>query len=59
MTIYELKKIFFEKKSYAPHDSNQLLDFAKKMYLFNELSYKEYRNVIRDLELEGAINPIG
>ncbi|MBE3569692.1 MAG: hypothetical protein IMW92_06105 [Bacillales bacterium] len=57
MTIHELKEKFLKKKSYPPHDFNQLLDFARNLYLLNELPLRDYRDVVRDLETAGAISP--
>jgi hypothetical protein len=59
MTIHELKEKFLEKKSYPPCDFNQLLDFARNLYLLNELPLRDYRDIVRDLEAAGAISPIG
>ncbi|MFD1707166.1 YppF family protein [Siminovitchia sediminis] len=56
MTIHELKEKFVEKRSYAIEDACQLLDFAKQTYINNEISLKEFRNVIRELEEIGAQN---
>jgi hypothetical protein len=58
MTIHELKEKFLEKKSYPPRDFNQLLDFARNLYLLNELPLRDYRDVVRDLETQGAISPV-
>lgn len=56
MTILELKEKFLQKRSYSNEDACQLLDFAKQTYINNEISLKEFRNVIRELEALGAQN---
>ena len=56
MTIHELKERFFQKRSYSIEDTCQLPDFAKQTYINNEISLKEFRNVIRELEALGAQN---
>ena len=35
----------------------QLLDFAKKAYIHNEINIKEYRLLVRELEAQGAMIP--
>lgn len=56
MTIHELKEKFFQKRSYPIEDTCQLLDFAKQTYINNEISLKEFRSIIRELEALGAHN---
>ncbi|MFS0645042.1 YppF family protein [Siminovitchia sp. 179-K 8D1 HS] len=57
MTIHELKQRFLQKRSHAIEDVSQLLDFAKQTYINNEMTVKEFRNIIRELEALGAKNP--
>lgn len=57
MTIHELKQKFLQKKSHSIEDVSQLLDFAKQTYINNEITVKEFRNIIRELEALGARNP--
>lgn len=57
MNISELKSKFIQSKDYSTENVNELLDFAKKAYIFNEINIKEYSNLIRDLEAEGAVIP--
>jgi uncharacterized membrane protein len=57
MTIHELKQKFMQKRSYSIEDVSQLLDFAKQTYINNEITVKEFRNIIRELENLGAKNP--
>lgn len=54
MTIHELKEKFLQKRSYLIEDVTQLLDFAKQTYINNEISVREFRDVIRELEAAGA-----
>ncbi len=56
MTIHELKEKFLRKRSYLIEDVTQLLDFAKQTYINNEISLREFRDVIRELEAAGAEN---
>lgn len=57
LNISELKNRFFESKDYSTDNFNQLLDFAKKAYIHNEINIKEYSLLIRDLEAKGAMVP--
>ncbi|MBM7713599.1 putative membrane protein [Bacillus thermophilus] len=57
MSIHELKQKFMMKRSHAIEDVSQLLDFAKQTYINNEITVKEFRNIIRELEALGARNP--
>lgn len=57
MNIYELKSKFIQCKEYPADDVNELLDFAKKAYILNEITIKEYSLLVRDLEAQGAIIP--
>lgn len=44
-------------KQYEPIDANELLDFARQLYLRNELPLGVYRHLVRDLEALGAYKP--
>ncbi|OSX55409.1 YppF family protein [Anoxybacillus ayderensis] len=57
MTIIELKNRFIATKQYEPIDANELLDFARQLYLRNELPLGVYRHLVRDLEALGAYKP--
>ncbi|MCQ6277878.1 YppF family protein [Bacillus sp. EB600] len=57
MNISELKSRFIKCKEYSTDNVNQLLDFAKKAYIHNEINIKEYSLLIRDLEANGAMTP--
>ena len=55
--MYELKNKFMQCKEFPANDVNQLLDFAKKEYIHNQITIKEYRLLVRDLEALGAAIP--
>ncbi|MEH7093426.1 YppF family protein [Neobacillus vireti] len=57
MHIHELKSKFIQSRDYNTDDVNALLDFAKKVYIQNEISIKEYRILVRELENQGAVIP--
>ncbi|AIE60504.1 YppF family protein [Bacillus methanolicus] len=57
MNIHELKMKFGQKRDYTTENVNQLLDFAKKAYIHNEISINDYRNLVRELEALGATIP--
>ncbi|PLR77179.1 hypothetical protein CU633_11560 [Bacillus sp. V3-13] len=57
MNIQELKLKFSSIRDYRTEDVNELLDFAKKAYIHNEISINDYRNLVRELEAAGAVVP--
>ena len=57
MNVHELKNLFAQVKEYTPEHVNELLDFTKKSYIQNEITINEYRNLVRELELQGAFIP--
>lgn len=57
MHIHELQEKFSRHKNYVTDDVNELLDFAKKAYIYNEISTGEYKRIVRELELKGASLP--
>lgn len=57
MDIQDLKCKFIQSRDYTTDDVNALLDFAKKAYIHDEISIKEYRILIRELEIQGAVIP--
>ncbi|RLQ95140.1 YppF family protein [Falsibacillus albus] len=57
MNVQQLKELFKQKRSFDTEDVNELLDFAKYAYIHNELSGKQYRRVVGELESEGASLP--
>jgi hypothetical protein len=57
MHVHELKVKFFEVRNYQAKEVNELLDFAKSMYIHNQISISEYRNLVRELESLGAVVP--
>jgi len=57
MTVHELKLKFLQIREYLTDDVNELLDFSKKAYVHNEISIRDYRNLVRELENLGAKIP--
>ncbi|MDP4083840.1 MAG: YppF family protein [Bacillota bacterium] len=57
MNIDELKERFIQNKEYTPENINELMDFAKKAYIHNEINIKEYSLLVRELEAQGAVVP--
>ncbi|MFF2449991.1 YppF family protein [Neobacillus sp. NPDC058068] len=57
MDIRELKSKFIQSRDYNTDDVNALMDFAKKAYIQNEISINEYRQLVRELENQGAVIP--
>ena len=57
MDIRELKSKFIQSRTYSTEDVNELMDFAKKAYIHNEINIKEYRLLVRELETQGAVIP--
>ncbi len=53
----ELKNKFIAVKDYEPTDMNELLCFARQMYLRGEITIAQYRDLVRELELAGAYKP--
>lgn len=53
----ELKNKFIAVKNYEPTDMNELLDFARQVYLRGEITIAQYRDLARELELAGAYKP--
>jgi hypothetical protein len=57
MYVHELKEKFSNHKQYNTEDVNELLDFAKKAYVLNEITSSEYKKLVRELESQGATMP--
>jgi hypothetical protein len=57
MTVHELKLKFLQTRNYSAEDVNELLDFTKKAYVYNEISIIDYRDLVRELEGLGAVVP--
>ena len=57
MLVHELMEKFSLQKNYSPENVNALLDFAKKAYIFNEITTRQYKNLVRELESRGAKIP--
>ncbi len=57
MNVHELAMEFYQKRKQSPENVNELLDFTKKSYIHNEISILVYRNLVRELEAQGAETP--
>ncbi|WP_066061079.1 YppF family protein [Neobacillus soli] len=57
MNVLELKSKFIQSRDYTTDDVNTLMDFAKKAYIHNEINIKDYRLLVRELEIQGAVIP--
>jgi hypothetical protein len=57
MNVAELKNKFIATRNYEPTDINELLDFARQVYLRGEITIAEYRDITRELEMAGAYKP--
>lgn len=57
MYVHELKEKFFQFREFETDDANELLDFAKRAYIHDEISICEYRKLVRELESLGAVIP--
>jgi hypothetical protein len=57
MNIHELKSKFMEKRNFSTENVVELMNFAKTKYIQNEISIKEYRHLVRELEALGSDNP--
>jgi len=57
MNFSDLKERYKKEKQNNPKSVNDLLDYVKKLYIANELSIREYRQLVKVLEQEGAYNP--
>lgn len=57
MYVHDLKEKFSIHKHYSTEDVNELLDFAKKAYISNEISTSQYKKLVRELEAQGAQSP--
>jgi hypothetical protein len=57
VNVLELKMNFISLKNYEPADVNELLDFARQIYLRGQMTIAQYRDIIRELEAAGAYTP--
>lgn len=57
MLVHELMEKFSLQKNYSTENVNALLDFAKKAYIFDEITTRQYKNLVRELESRGATIP--
>ena len=57
VVLEELHLKFVNCKSYEPMEQNELMDFARQLYLREELSIGQFRSLIKELEINGAVPP--
>ncbi|KAB2338283.1 hypothetical protein F7731_01590 [Cytobacillus depressus] len=57
MNVHELTMKFLQLRNYSPESVNELLDFTKKAYIHNDICISVYRNLVRELEAQGAEVP--
>ncbi|WP_078380228.1 YppF family protein [Sutcliffiella halmapala] len=57
MVLEELRHKFVSCKNYEPIEQNELMDFARQLYLREELSIGQFRTLIKELERNGAVPP--
>lgn len=57
MNVHELAMQFIQKRNYSPENVNELLDFTKRAYVHNDICISVYRNLVRELEAQGAETP--
>lgn len=56
MTIHELKSMFLQKRGFQTDNPEELMNFVKTSYIQNEISIKDYRLLVRELEELGVKN---
>ncbi|WP_064091420.1 YppF family protein [Rossellomorea aquimaris] len=49
MTLNELLKMFENRKQYEATDQLELLTMAKKLYISNEISYQDYKKLVKEI----------
>lgn len=57
MTVQLLREKFKREKNYDAECANELLDFARKLYIYGTINIKDYRHIMKALEQEGAVAP--
>ncbi|KOP83200.1 YppF family protein [Cytobacillus praedii] len=57
MNVHELNMKFLQMRNYSPENVNELLDFTKKAYIQNDICINVYRQLVRELEAQGAEVP--
>ena len=57
MLLDELRLKYVSCKGYEPMEENELLDYARQLYLKGELILLEYRQIVKGLEHNGATLP--
>ena len=51
MTLNELLKMFESRKQYEATDQLELLTMAKKLYISNEITYQDYKNLVKEINV--------
>lgn len=57
LVLEELRHKFISCKTYEPMEHNELMDFARQLYLRGEITIGQFRNLIQELESKGAVPP--
>ena len=57
MDMNTLKELFFQNRRQRPECANELRDYARNLYIQNDITAAEFRSLIRELEAEGATVP--
>lgn len=50
MNLEEIQQLFHEKYHFKPATLNELLTFARKCYILNDISINEYRQLVKEIE---------
>jgi hypothetical protein len=50
MNLEEIQQLFHEKYHFNPATLNELLTFARKCYILNEITITEYRQLVKEIE---------
>ncbi|MGD6966774.1 hypothetical protein FZC78_05215 [Rossellomorea vietnamensis] len=50
MNLETIQELFQEKYNFKPASLNELLTFARKCYILNEITITEYRQLVKEIE---------
>ncbi|WP_409251141.1 YppF family protein [Bacillus sp. SCS-153A] len=50
MNLEEIQQLFHEKYHFEPATLNELLTFARKCYILNDITIKDYRQLVKEIE---------
>lgn len=50
MNLEDIEQLFHEKYHFRPATLNELLTFARKCYILNEITINEYRDLVKEIE---------